>query len=470
MNRGTTRSKNRDVAWRGVLLRLVLVLAVLPMALRTQAQTSTIRFNAVVKGGVAMIGNSHYLQSSDFDIPDPSIVNDVDGDPATSISTSSDLILPANSTIVYAYLTVETGFESTPGDMTSVKFQVPGGSYITLTNASTQFLAVRSVNDPGTRKYRQMIFDVTDLAPTTGYVSVAGGGAAGRYFVADPIPNYPVDQRSNMGGWSLIVVYQNASSINRSVVVADDWRFFDSNGESVDTDIPNVRMPNSGTVEATVGLTGTYGDPALAGYCPACNDYLSFGIAGGALTDLADPVAGTTADVLNSTIGWASNNDVSTDGGPAISGSYTARSPSTGFTPANYAPVGSQGPRSTTPTSSRPVACSRRTGRSAPCVCGNGRWEAIGWFRVRTSYPWRPWWPTWNWALLRRPSWMAERPRTHTPSTIPSLSRRPDRVELHEYPAFRDRHRPCAERNDNLWWNPDRCDRQQPGWSFPGWT
>ncbi len=333
----------RSAASVRALPMLLLVITALPMALRTQGQTSTIRFNDVVKGGVAMIGNSHYLQSSDFDIPDPSIVNDVDGDPSTSISTSADLILPANSTIVYAYLTVETGFESTPGDMTSVKFRVPGGAYITLTNASTQFLAVRSVNDPGTRKYRQMIFDVTALAPASGYVSVAGGGAAGRYFVADPTPNYPVDQRTNMGGWSLIVVYRNASSINRSVVVADGWRFFDSNGESVDTDIPNVRMPNSGTVTATVGLTGTYGDPALAGYCPGCTDYLSFGIAGGALTDLADPVAGTTTDVLNSTIGWAPNNDVSTDGGPAISGNYTARAPSSGFTPANYAPVGSQG-------------------------------------------------------------------------------------------------------------------------------
>jgi hypothetical protein len=322
---------------------LLLVITALPMALRTHAQTSTIRFNDIVKGGVSMIGNSHYLQSSDFDIPDPSIANDVDGDMATSISTSADLILPTNSTVVYAYLTVETGFEATPGDMTSVKFRVPGGSYMTLTSASPQFLGVRSVNDPGTRKYRQMMFDVTDLMPPTGYVSVAGGGAAGRYFLADPTPNYPVDQRTNMGGWSLIVVYQNPNSINRSVVVADGWRFFDSNGESVDTDIPNVRLPNSGTVAATVGLTGTYGDPALAGYCPGCTDYLSFGIAGGALTDLADPVAGTSTDVLNSTIGWAPNNDVSMDGGPVISGSYTARAPSTGFTPANYAPVGSQG-------------------------------------------------------------------------------------------------------------------------------
>lgn len=313
------------------------------LALSGAAQTSTIRYNDIVKGGVAMIGNSHYLQSSDFDVPDPSIVNDVDGDVSTSISTSADLILPANSSIVFAYLAVETGFESTPGDMTSVKFRVPGGSYITLTSASSQFLVARSVNDPGTRKYRQMTFDVTDLIPSSGYVSDAAGGAAGRYFLADPIPNYPVDQRTNMGGWSLIVVYRNPNSINRSVVVADNWRFFDSAGESVDTDIPNVRMPNSGSVAATVGITGTYGDPVLAGYCPGCNDYLSFGIAGGALSDLTDPVSGTASDALNSSIGWTASNDVSTDGGPAISGSYASRLPATVFTPANYAPTGSMG-------------------------------------------------------------------------------------------------------------------------------
>jgi len=306
---------------------------------KLQAQT-TVRYQKVIQGGTAMIGNAHYLKSTDFG--GTAIENDVDSDSSTSISSSSDLILPAGSVIQYAHLSVETGFEVTPGDMTSVKFQVPGSGYVTLTNASSEFLVARSVQDPGTRKYRQMIFDVTSLLPLNGYVSTAVGGASGRYYIADPLPVRPVTERSNMGGWSLIVVYKNSSSLIRSVIVADNWQFFGGGTSTVITDLPNVQLPNGGTVQATIGLAGTYGDPAIAGYgCSGCTDYVRFGISGAGLTDLTDPVSGRTDDALSSTIGWATDNDVVTDGGPAISGSYTAKNPATGFTPSNYAPPGS---------------------------------------------------------------------------------------------------------------------------------
>jgi len=306
------------------------------------AQTTT-RYHETIQGGVAMIGNSHYLTSSDFG--GLAVVNDIDGDATTTISSSSDLILPSTSIIEYAYLSVETGFEATPGDMTSVKFKVPGGSYVTLTTASTQFLSTKSVLETsGSRKYRQILFDVTDLIPSNGFVSLAAGGVAGRYFVADPVPTYPVTQRTNMGGWSLIVVYKNTNSLIRSITIADNWQFFGSGTSTINTDIANVQMPNGGTVQATVGVTGTYGDPALVGSgCPGCTDFIRFGDASTALTLLTDPVMAVTNDALNSTIGWAANNDVTFDGGPAIAGSYTARNPAIGFTPATYAPAGTWG-------------------------------------------------------------------------------------------------------------------------------
>lgn len=182
-----------------------------------------------IKGGVTMIGNSNYLQSSDFNIPTPAVLNDVDGDPSTVISTSSDLILPAGSKIDYAYLTVQTGYEATAGEMTSIKFKVPGKSYLTLNSSSPQFIAAKSVLDtsPGTRKYRQIIFNVTNLLPQNGFVSNAAGGLLGRYFVADPIPNFPTNQRTNMGGWSLIVVYSNTNSLYRNITIADNWQFLE---------------------------------------------------------------------------------------------------------------------------------------------------------------------------------------------------------------------------------------------------
>ena len=332
--------KNIDNTLRRNLV--ILIILIITSSNSFIAQT-TIRYHETIQGGVAMIGNSHYLKSTDFG--GTAIVNDIDGDGSTTISSSSDLILPTDSSVEYAYLAIETGFEATAGDMTSVKFKVPGGSYITLTNSSTQFLSTKSVLEPsGSRKYRQMLFDVTDLLPATGFTSIAAGGVSGRYFVADPVPTYPVAQRSNMGGWSLIVVYKNESSILRSVTVADNWQFFGSGTNTINTDIANVQLPNGGTVQATVGVTGTYGDPTLSGYgCSGCTDYLKFGVLGTTLTNLTDPVTAVTNDALNSTIGWSTNNDVSFDGGPSISGSYTARNPATGFTPSTYTSTGAWG-------------------------------------------------------------------------------------------------------------------------------
>ncbi|KRA16123.1 DUF11 domain-containing protein [Lysobacter sp. Root604] len=335
--------------WLGGLL----VLACLAWVSNVGAQT-TVRYQQVLKGGAAMIGNAHYLRSSDFG--NPIVVNDVDGDASTAISSSADLILPSGSTIMYAYLTVQTGYQTSQGigPMTSVKFRVPGGSYTTLTSASAQFLQARTTTEAasgGTRFYRQIMFNVTSLMPANGYVSNAGGSPLARYFVADPAPGFTAAgtgdaARSRLGGWSLIVVYRHANALPRSITVADNWQFFGSGALSIDTDVPNVQLPNGGTVTATVGVAATYGDPSgtTGGFtCGNCDDFLSFGIAGGTLTDLSDPVRNVTSDALNSTIGWAAGNDVSTDGGPAISGSYAARNPATGFTPSTYTTVGTWG-------------------------------------------------------------------------------------------------------------------------------
>jgi hypothetical protein len=42
---------------------------------------------------------------------------------------------------------------------------------------------------------------------------------------------------------------------------------------------------------------------------------------------LSDPSTGANNDALNSSIAWTSNNNVTADGGPSISGNYTARNP-----------------------------------------------------------------------------------------------------------------------------------------------
>ncbi len=288
-----------------------------------------VRYQDNIQGGATLFGNSFYLQTNDWDGAYPILRADVDGDPSTSISSSSDLVLPPGATVVKAFLSVETMYGIVVGsaDFDSVKFKTPGGSYTTLNTASTGYLTRNIFNDaPGTgsdRYYRQMVFDVTSLLPTT---------PTGTYTVADPSPrnDNTADAYNQMGGWALTVVYRNPSATAqfRNITVADNWNFFNTAGEFVNVDIPNVIVPSSGTVNAVVGMTGTYGDPLLT-------DYVRVGNAAGALTVLTDPTTGRNNDALDGSIGWAANNNVSADGGPIISGNYTARNPNTGFS-TNY--------------------------------------------------------------------------------------------------------------------------------------
>ncbi|WP_326983395.1 T9SS type B sorting domain-containing protein [Chryseobacterium sp. MYb264] len=246
-----------------------------------------------------MIGNSWYYSTS----PTGSrLIPDIDNDSSTNWSTSADLILPAGSTVEKAYLSVENDLSA----FNSVRFKAPGSNYTTLNQSS-------SVVNRTSTGYSQRIWDVTALIPTNGYVSVAAGGAGGRYYLANPSP-----VPSRMGGWSIIVVYKNAGSKYRNITIADNWRYFVNS--SVTTNITGIKVPANGSVKAVVGVTGTYGD---RGY----TDLLNFGRTGTALTALADPMTHSKTDVLNSSIAWAPVNNVTADGGPAISGNYTARNP-----------------------------------------------------------------------------------------------------------------------------------------------
>ena len=267
-----------------------------------------VRYQSDIKGGVTLFGNSWF-----YSTPSGSttlLTADVDGDATTTFSNTADLILPAGSTIIKAYLSIEKGVDGVA--FTSVKIKVPGGAYQTLSTSGPLSLANRITQST----YNQSVFDITSVMPPAGYVSVAGGGAAGRYTLADPTP-FP----SAMGGWSIIVVYSNPASKYRNVTVADGWQEFYSSSASID--VPGVKVPSSGSITAVVGVTSTYGDRGLS-------DFVSFGQTSGTMTNLADPTTGFTNDAGNSSIGKTAVNNVSADGGPAMSGNVTTRNPISG--------------------------------------------------------------------------------------------------------------------------------------------
>lgn len=206
--KGLTVSTLPDIvgSWGGAIRTFGLVLLGLSLVSLNSFSQVAIRYQNDIKGGVTIIGNSWFTGTSG------GVLANIDNDASTTASGSADLILPAGSTILKAYLAIE---KNGSGYFTSTKLMVPGASsYTTLPSSST----IANRTNSG---YQQAIWDITSLMPANGYVSIAGGGAAGRYFLADPLP-----APSTMGGWSIIVVYSNPNSKFRNVTVADNWQYF----------------------------------------------------------------------------------------------------------------------------------------------------------------------------------------------------------------------------------------------------
>ena len=245
----------------------------------------------------------------------------------TTMSAHSDLVLPAGSKIIKAYLFVE----ALDGDgligvntpvINSIRFKSGTNAYVTLDNTSPGFISNSNVSG-ATINEAQFLIDVTNMVPPNGYKTnyVQGGqfNTLGNYAVADFAPSAGCDYV----GWSLVVVYTNPNSPLRSISISSVNNYY---SDPVLVSIPNIVVPSVGAVNAFVIATSTEGETATDG--------LSFG-ANGTLTALSDPGGGGTANPANGTIAIAPGNNVSTDGGPVIAGNYEARGPFNGYTAGN---------------------------------------------------------------------------------------------------------------------------------------
>ncbi|MCW2289024.1 putative repeat protein (TIGR01451 family)/fimbrial isopeptide formation D2 family protein [Leucobacter luti] len=284
------------------------------------AADASVRYQEELNGGATLASNAFFKRSS-ASASSAVVPADVDSDPTTGVSSAADLVLPAGSKVVKAVLAVEGMGGSTPADtLRQLKFTLPSGVTHSLDASSPESLDRKTMQT----HYVQSIYDVTGLVDPSAFTSeyVAGGdpSGAGRYVVGANRGTF------SMGGWSLLVAYENPDSPLRSVTISDNWQYF-TTGTTVTTDIPGVKVPATGPVKAVVGVTGTYGDH---GY----SDELLFGPSSGTLTRLSNPnpTSGMpVTDALNSSIGMVPNNNVTTDGGPAMQGCWTARNPYSGF-------------------------------------------------------------------------------------------------------------------------------------------
>jgi uncharacterized repeat protein (TIGR01451 family) len=211
---------------------------------------------------------------------------DVDADLTTFNSSSAQLFMPAGSSIAFAGL--YWAGNSNAAARNTVRFATPSAGYITLTAA---------VLDSATAEPEayQAFAEVTSL------VSAAGVGA---YTVANiQTDSGPTNEYS---GWTLVVVYQNASLPTRNMVVYDGYRRLQGGG-SIDINLSGFTTPLAGPVANKLGVVGYDGDRGSTEGSAG----LRFGQTVATLTTVSN-VLNPASDVFNSTLSTLGNQNTGT--------------------------------------------------------------------------------------------------------------------------------------------------------------
>ncbi|MDN3675436.1 T9SS type B sorting domain-containing protein [Flavobacterium branchiarum] len=197
---------------------------------------------------------------------------DIDGDPDTFNSSSASLALPdaACSKVVYAGLywsAVTRDKTSRPKPIDKVKFKMPGGSYIDI---------------QGTVIYDAKNSVIGSSYPYASYANVTD------YFTKSPRPNpqgvYTVanvstaegsnsNSSTNTGlsaGWSLFIVYENATLPAKAITSFDGFSAIDASN-NLDIEVSGFKAIKDGPVRAKFAFSALEGDLPIVGDFLAIN-------------------------------------------------------------------------------------------------------------------------------------------------------------------------------------------------------
>lgn len=165
---------------------------------------------------------------------------DADTDATTFNSSTAGLAMPAGSSVLFAGL-YWTG-TSTVASRNTVLFKVPGA-------ATYQSLTATTLDDSGVATiYYQGFVNVTTQ------VAAAGNGT---YTVANVQTS--VNATNLVAGWSLVVVYGNATLPTRNMSVYDGYVRV-SGASQVDINVSGFVTPPTGPVTTTIGTVAIDGD------------------------------------------------------------------------------------------------------------------------------------------------------------------------------------------------------------------
>ena len=183
---------------------------------------------------------------------------DIDSDPQTFNSSTSQLSLPKDVTVVYAALYWGARLKGTNGLANAastydrVKFRTPGSNtYVDVVAQPNDIIISPSTAGVGEPYQAKAI--VTDLVKAAG---------AGNYTVANLAAGLGVDRYA---GWTLAVVFQDPSRPLRDITLFDGLVNVRANDLPETITISGFTVPVQGAVDATVGLVAYDGDRGNTG-------------------------------------------------------------------------------------------------------------------------------------------------------------------------------------------------------------
>lgn len=183
---------------------------------------------------------------------------DIDSDPQTFNSSTSQLALPKDVTVVYAALYWGARLKGTNGLANAtptydrVKFRTPvSNTYVDVVAQPNNIIVSSPAAGVGEPYQAKAI--VTDLVKAAG---------AGNYTVANIAAGLGVDRYA---GWTLAVVFQDPSRPLRDITLFDGLVNVRVNDQPETITISGFTAPVQGAVDATVGLVAYDGDRGNTG-------------------------------------------------------------------------------------------------------------------------------------------------------------------------------------------------------------
>jgi uncharacterized repeat protein (TIGR01451 family) len=198
---------------------------------------------------------------------------------STFNSSSADINLPANATVLYAGLYWGARISTTGAAITlpataaakgTVQFRTPVTAYkaITAISGGTNPASELDVDASGTTDSDYAAF--RDVTAELKAVETANGTVNGTYWVANL--NASLNAQA-YGGWSLVVAYADPKAPARQLTIFDGYQVDNSTGAATSTSVPltGFRTPPSGVVKTKLGLVTYEGDATNTG------DYVTLG-------------------------------------------------------------------------------------------------------------------------------------------------------------------------------------------------